>query len=151
MKLRNKCDFNFDSNWNLPIGAWNTVFKNIMTDDDRTIYIRKYKKVAKRVCYNIYNSRTAVPILIIFIFLNLKKITIDFTRVDIHMTRRLPHIRRCLTKENKPECLYRRKIENIFLTSHCNTYFCSFIDFSPYIVITNRIWLKSVHPLLSFK
>ena len=50
-----------------------------------------------------------------------------------------------MTQENKHECLYRHKQENIFLTSHCNTYFCSFIDFfSPYTIITNQIWQKSV-------
>ena len=36
------------------------------------IYIYMYVciKVTKHVCYTIYNSRTAVPILIIFIFLD---------------------------------------------------------------------------------
>ena len=34
----------------------------------KEIYI--YKKVAKCMCYTIYNSRTAVPILMIFIFLD---------------------------------------------------------------------------------
>ena len=59
--------------------------------------------------------------------------------------------KRCLTQEKKPECLYRYKTEHIYLKSHCNTYFCSFIDFSPYTIITNQIWLKSVHPFLIFK
>ena len=27
-KPENKCNFNFDSNWNLPIDAWNMIFKN---------------------------------------------------------------------------------------------------------------------------
>ena len=29
IKPENKGNFNFDSNWNLPIGAWNMIFKNI--------------------------------------------------------------------------------------------------------------------------
>ena len=69
-----------------------------------------YKKVVKRVCCTIYNSRTAVPISMIFSFLDssqaplitewtLKdskshenisgKNTINLTRVDIHITLRL--------------------------------------------------------------
>ena len=32
------------------------------------VYI--YNKVAKRVCYTIYNSRTAVPMLLVFLFLD---------------------------------------------------------------------------------
>ena len=28
VKSENKGNFNFDSNWNLPIGTWNLVFKN---------------------------------------------------------------------------------------------------------------------------
>ena len=38
------------------------------------------------------------------------------------------YIRRCLTQENKPECLYIYKTKIIFLKSHCITYFCGFID-----------------------
>ena len=29
VKPENKGNFNFDSNWNLSIGAWNMIFKNI--------------------------------------------------------------------------------------------------------------------------
>jgi hypothetical protein len=31
VKPENKGNLNFDSNWNLPIGAWNMIFKNIDT------------------------------------------------------------------------------------------------------------------------
>jgi len=53
-----------------------------------------------------------------------------------------------LTQENKRENLYRRKQENIFLTSHCNTYFCNFIDFFPLYYYNKSNMTKICIPVL---
>ena len=67
-----------------------------------------------------------------------------------HITRRLPYIRRGLTQETKPECLFRHKKENIFLTNHCITYFCSFIYFFPLYYYNKSNMNKICTPLLKF-